>query len=361
MPRALAHAGFDVALLAPEGSLASRSRYVAKIRELGVATTAAQWQHAFAEMVKATSPRIVMPCDDTAFRLLQALASSPPDSMPSTLALQLAALIRESLGDPAYFRTSVSKTMLPSAAEALGVRVPAYRVVTRADEAAAFAALHGYPTVLKREHSSAGDGVEICADPDALTRAIATLQHPVAPIRVAHDRLLIQAYVPGRTKFYPAMAWQGRILTGYAGVKLVGNPEPKGPPTVNRYHRSPDLRNAAERLAAGFAISGFFSPEFIEHERTGVAYLIEINRRLVGGAHRGSAIGVDHCAALHAALNELPFSSRRDLDDGEEHVTVHFPQEWLRDPASTWLTDHPVDVPWDDPELIDAMLALRHE
>jgi hypothetical protein len=38
---------------------------------------------------------------------------------------------------------------------------------------------------------------------------------------------------------------------------------------------------------------------------------------------------------------------------------VHFPQEWLRDPRSHYLRDHPVDVPWDEPELIRAMLARR--
>ncbi len=87
---------------------------------------------------------------------------------------------------------------------------------------------------------------------------------------------------------------------------------------------------------------------------------MEINRRLVGGAHRGSAINVDHCAALHTAMHGLALPTRADLDEGEEHFTVHFPQEWLRDPDSTWLRDYPVDVPWDDPELIAAMLALRH-
>lgn len=361
MPRALANAGFDVALLTPEGSLAATSRYVAKVGLLGLATTAAQWQQAFAAMVKATSPRVVMPCDDRSFRLMQALALSPPPTMSSALALQLGALLRESLGDPAHYRTSVSKTMLPAAAVALDVRVPAYRIVSRVEEAEAFAALHGYPVVLKREQSSAGDGVEICADKKALQGAMSSLLHPAAPARIADGPLLIQAHVKGRTKFYPTMAWRGRILTGYAGEKLVGNPEPKGPPTVNRYHRSPALREATEKLVAGFAISGFLSPEFIEDEATGTAYLIEINRRLVGGAHRGSEIGVDHCAALHAAVNHEPYGARGDLDDAEEHLTVHFPQEWLRDPASAWLTDHPVDVPWDDPELIDAMVALRHE
>ena len=39
---------------------------------------------------------------------------------------------------------------------------------------------------------------------------------------------------------------------------------------------------------------------------------------------------------------------------------VHFPQEWLRDPQSPHLAQHPSDVPWDEPELLEALLKLRH-
>jgi len=38
---------------------------------------------------------------------------------------------------------------------------------------------------------------------------------------------------------------------------------------------------------------------------------------------------------------------------------VSFPQEWLRDPQSRWLRDYPVDVPWDESQLLAAMLARR--
>jgi hypothetical protein len=31
-----------------------------------------------------------------------------------------------------------------------------------------------------------------------------------------------------------------------------------------------------------------------------------------------------------------------------------FPREWLRDPASPWLTEAFHDVPWDDPEVVRA-------
>ena len=37
-----------------------------------------------------------------------------------------------------------------------------------------------------------------------------------------------------------------------------------------------------------------------------------------------------------------------------------FPREWLRDPHSRWLRECASDVPWDEPALIKAMLAMRH-
>jgi hypothetical protein len=97
------------------------------------------------------------------------------------------------------------------------------------------------------------------------------------------------------------------------------------------------------------------------HEHTGEPYLLEINRRITPGTHRGSGIGLDLCAALHAAMRGTASPSRTDLDEGEEAIIAHFPQEWLRDPESPYLRAYPVDVPWDEPELIEAMLALRNE
>ena len=32
-----------------------------------------------------------------------------------------------------------------------------------------------------------------------------------------------------------------------------------------------------------------------------------------------------------------------------------------RTPNSRYLRDYPVDVPWEDPELIEVMVALRHQ
>jgi hypothetical protein len=363
VPRALAKAGFDVALLTPPDSLAERSRYVSRVRHLPENATVPQWIAAFADAVEATAPRLVVPCDDMAFRLLRMLAVSPPSESPAATQLRLGSLIRDSLGDPAWYGPSVDRTLFATAAEALGVRVPPYAVVGAPEDAASFAAEHGYPVTLKRGHGFAGQGVAICADRDELARAFAdfTAANATDLGDSTPDRHLVQVRVPGSTNYYLATAWQGDLLAGWASEKVVANPEPAGPPTVTRHFRSPRMREITAALARGFGISGHFFVEFVVADGTGEPQPLEIRRRTTPGSHRGASRGVDLWAALYARIQGTPFASRTDLDPGEEGLTVHFPEEWLRDPGSRYLRDYPVDVPWDEPELIEAFRALRDE
>ena len=359
MPRTLAHAGFDVALLAPRGSLAEKSRFVGRIGHLVDKATPRDWIYAFAAMVKATAPVLVMPCDDMSFRLLDLLAQSPPDDMTPELQLQVGALIRESLGDPRYYATSIEKTLLPPAARELGIRVPEHAVIADLAAAEAFAATHGYPVVLKRNHSTAGQGVPIVADRESLQRAFGELAK-VGPLdRAGAGTWLIQAHIRGHLCYENVAAWQGRRLAGFAVDRRVAHEDVKSPAAVIRWFHSPELRDISERLVSGFGISGLFATECIIDEKTGQAYLIEINRRLTPGMHVGERIDVDLGAALHAALAGTQSTSRGDPSPEEEGIGVHFPQEWLRDPESAFLREYPVDIPWDDPGLFEAMVALR--
>ena len=356
MPRVLAQAGFEVTLLTPPGSLAEKSAFVAKIAYLPDKATPEAWVHAFAATAKATEARLVVPCDDNAFRLLQLLAKSPPQGLQPALHQELAALITESFGDPTHYDASVDPTSLPAAAAALGVRVPAHALIGDLAGAETFGAAHGYPIVLKSRRSGAVATIRNSGDLAAAFAGLAPT--PAAESAASRDELLVRTHVPGPVRSYQGAAWKGALLAGFAGER-VHDPARGGAQTgVNRYYRSDALRKVAAELARGFGISGLFSIEGIVAE-SGEFHLLEINRRLLGGAHRGSEFGIDQCAALHAALLGLPHSGRVDLDQGEEHVCVSFPQEWLRDPESRWLRDYPVDVPWDEPELFEAMLELQ--
>jgi hypothetical protein len=361
IPRALSLAGFDVALLTPRNSLAEKSGYVGRIAFLEDRSTPMAWMVAFSAMVSAVSPRIVIPCDDMAFRLLGMLATDPPQNLRPDAHLGLAALIRDSLGEPALFDASVNKTRLPAAIEPLGVRMPPWVLAETPAEGRDFAARHGYPIVVKRNYSFAGNGVAICRDQAAVERAFVELRRPdgIAPTTVGP--LLLQAHIDGPTAYYPMATWRGELLAGWCAERLVGNPEPKGPATVVRNFRSDEIRGFATAVARAFAMSGLSSLECTLERDTGKAYLIEINRRVTPGMHCSTTLNVDFCGALRAAMQGEPLPSRRDLDPGEEISLCRFPGEWLRDPQSKWLRNLPVDVPWEEPDLVAALLALRHE
>jgi predicted ATP-grasp superfamily ATP-dependent carboligase len=363
VPERLAKSGFEVSLLTPENSLAEKSRFVGKVGHLPDGATTMEWVHAFAAMVAAVAPRMVIACDDTAQRLLQTLVVSPPPAMRPEMHLQLAQLVRESIGDPAHYRTSTDKTQLAQAAQALGIRVPPFVVAATLEEAESFAADQHFDVVLKRGFGSAGSEVVLVSTREELARAYADLTGRIdLNLEGATSvRILLQARIPGLVRHHTVAAMRGKLLAGVSREKLIANPSPKGPATVTRYFRVPEMRSAAEKLVSAFGMTGLFAFEFIAHEKTGECYLLEINRRVTPGTHAAAQVGVDLCGALYAALHGLPLTMRSDLDPDEEHTLAHFPSEWLRDPNSRYLREYPVDAPWDDPGLFEAMLALRHE
>ncbi len=360
MPRSLTRAGFEVSLLAPRETLAEKSRFVAHTRHLPDNATPRQWVDAFAEVVRDIAPRLVLPCDDMAFRLMQTLALSPPGGMRPELHLQLSTLIGDSLGDTRFYRTSVEKTLLPAAAEALGIRVPPYAIIDTLAAAQSFAAARGYPIVLKRNLSTAGEGVAIVESRDQLAAAFERLARADASalMHAETGTLLIQSLIAGDVHYENTAAWNGSRVAGFA-VHRLECADIKGPAAVVRCYRSDEIRDFSSKLVRGLGMTGLFATEYIVERSGGRAYLLEVNRRMTPGMHVGSRIGVDLCLALHSAMHGAALTTRTDIDRDEEYLNVHFPQEWMRDPSSHYLRDYAVDVPWEEPELFKAMFARR--
>jgi tripartite-type tricarboxylate transporter receptor subunit TctC len=142
--------------------------------------------------------------------------------------------------------------------------------------------------------------------------------------------------------------WQGRRLAGFRRRSAVAHGDVKSPAAVIRWFHSPELRDISERLVERLGLSGLFATECIVDEKTGHAYLIEINRRLTPGMHVGSRIDVDLAAALHAALTAIRSKSRTDPDPGEEGSACIFRRNGCAI-RKALPARYPVDVPWDDP------------
>jgi predicted ATP-grasp superfamily ATP-dependent carboligase len=361
MARTLARANCEVSLLAPASSLAAKSRYIAKRHVLAGNAIPMEWLQSLIAAVDDIAPRLLVPCDEMAIRLLFALVLEPPPDLPSATRLALEALVRTSLGDPAFYQTSIDKILLPPAAEALGIRLPAYALVHGLDEAIDCATALGYPLVLKRRFGFAGEGVAIVADADDLIDQGQALLRP-DQLDLGQRRapqLLVQSFVRGAYHSQAIAAWEGVPLAGFAWERQVATLPCKGQTSVLRFVHSPESETYAETLCKAFGISGFFNVQFVLDE-DGRAYLLEINRRVVTHMHMGERVGADLGVAMARKLRGLPADPRAKSSDEFNSSVAIFPREWLRDPRSSWLRQCPADLPWDEPALLRAMLAMRH-
>jgi hypothetical protein len=363
-PRMLARAGFDVAVLTPPGSLCERSSYASRIAHVSPRATPMAWITALARLIDACDPRLLVPGDELALRLLFRLALDPPPALPEAQRARVAALVVESLGDPVHYEASVDKTLLPAAAAALGVRMPPGSIVVGSVTAAVVAARAiGGRIVLKRRMGFGGGGLVFAESPDEVkVAAERLLRQPEAIDLGEYDRsqIVVQGYVAGRHDSQAMVALAGRPLAAFAWERFVATRPAPGQTSVARFVDSPETLDFTARLARGFGITGFFNVQFIVDARTGEACVLEINRRIVTHTHLGERVGCDLGAALFAALEGRvvppPVPQTGDVD-----CVAVFPREWLRDPASPHLDRCPADLPWDEPGLLRAMAAMWRE
>jgi glutathione synthase/RimK-type ligase-like ATP-grasp enzyme len=291
----------------------------------------------------------------------------------------VAELIVRSMGAPAR-DGSGSKQRVNEIAAALGIRVPRQAVVDTPGGACAFSRTVGYPIMLKKENTFGGMGVTRCGD-DRETliawyrlRAQARWQRGVArfgggpaqaiaPLRRwLMDRpaapLIAQQFIPGRLGFRSFVADRGRVLAGITAIAEEHNPAPFGASSVVRFIDHPEVERATAALARALDLSGFGGVDFLFEAGTEQPYLLELNARVTPIAHLGKRLGVDLCAALHAATAGQPATAPTAP---RETVVALFPSELERDPNSRWLTTAHHDVPWDERALLEAWEAQLAE
>jgi glutathione synthase/RimK-type ligase-like ATP-grasp enzyme len=363
-PRMLARAGFDVALLTPPGSLAEQSDYVARIAHVSPKASPMAWIASLVQAIDDCRPRLIVPGDEMALRLLFRLVLEPPPALPAARRGELAALIVRSLGDPAHYAASIDKTLLPRTAAALGVRMPPGAVVDSVDAAVEVARALGGPRIVQKRRMGFGGGGVAIADTlgDVAAAAQRLLQRPeeVDLGEYARAQVLVQAYIDGPHHSQAVVALEGRVLAGFAWERYVATQPRQGQTSVLRFVESPETAVFAARIARGLGRTGFYNVQFLLDAKTGAAHLLEINRRIVTHTHLGERVGCDLGAALFAALDGRTAAPPVPRVEPDQCLAV-FPREWLRDPESPYLARYPADVPWDEPRLFAAMTALWRE
>ncbi|MGB7603123.1 MAG: ATP-grasp domain-containing protein [Candidatus Sulfotelmatobacter sp.] len=368
---ALANYGCAVEMLCPSGHPITKTAAASKIHRYQGLTPL----RSFAAAIALADPDLIIPGDDLATRHLHRLYDLKQRSGKS--GSLICAVIERSLGPAESFPVAYTRSAFMELAQQEGIRVPATKAITNLDELKDWIIRNGFPVVLKANGTSGGDGVRIVRTLDEAERAFCSLQAPPRWLRAAkravvdHDVTLLgpallrrhfemnaQTFVDGREATSAVACWQGKVLAALH-FEVINKRSAAGPATVVRGIKNTEIATAAEKMVRRLNLSGVHGFDFMLEEQTGKAYLIEMNPRATQVGHLALGPGRDIPAALYAALSgNVPQSAPAIT---ENDTIALFPQEWIRDPESSFLRSAYHDIPWNEPEFIRDCVSNRQK
>ena len=184
---------------------------------------------------------------------------------------------------------------------------------------------------------------------DLLAASLGPLEHVVAKLDTVG--------AAGATTFtHHVAAHEGRVLASATAEHVVVDASPRRRPTVLRFCAHEGVASIAESTVRDLRASGCLSLD-VAVDASEAPRIVGVDRHVVASMHVSQWLGVDLAAAWIAALEGRQHAGATSLPASTSRHSVAFPQEWDRDRASPWLREQRVDVPWDDPELLDAILA----
>ena len=367
---ALAEVGFKVAALTPAGNPARRTRAVERHYAHRRWPALVSTLHA----IEDWSPDFLVCCDDLSVDELQRLylnirAANNEAHRP------VADLIEAALGAPAMFQTAREKSRLIPFAKSANLRCPQTTVLPGNKSAEPVLGTAIYPFLVKGDKSRAGRCVRVVRNQSEAATALWELQTPATwrrSVRKAFGRLVgrngnrqivptprhfrsLQEYVAGSAANRAVVCWEGEVLCGFS-TEVIEMQYEFGPSTVAKFVENAEMTVATEVLVRRIKLSGFAGFDFIL-DGNGQAWLIELNPRATPSCHLCLANGTDLAGALFARVTGTPARKRTPIPTLNDTIAF-FPQELQRASNSEYLASCFHDVPWNEPDFVQACLAV---
>jgi hypothetical protein len=362
---ALANAGFLVAAISPSRSFIGRTRAVHRRYAYRV------WARlsSIADAIHDWSPNFLVCADDHSVSELHRLHFLTANGPKSERSASLVDLIERSLGARDGFEFTTRKSKLLSLAESLGVRCPSTAFISGQHiehqlEAAT------YPILVKADGSWGGKFVRIVENanqararisefqlpsnwPTAVRELLARFVPPSMAKWISRDlpAICLQNFVQGSPANRAVVCWEGRVLAGVS-VRVHKTVYTFGPASVVEIIDSPEMSDAAEKLVNHLKLSGLVGFDFVVDSEN-QAWFIEMNPRVTPVSYLGRS-GTDLSAALFFELTGINPCSQLAAEKGK--LIALFPQELQRSSHSEFVSTGYDDVPWEDPELVLAVL-----
>jgi glutathione synthase/RimK-type ligase-like ATP-grasp enzyme len=321
--------------------------------------------------IETAGPDLIVPCDDGAVALMHYIYSR--QTGPGEPARRLRAVIERSLGRPDSHRLLAMRSELGSIAAVAGTQVSRTDRIGTLGELRQWLGREGLPAVLKADRTSGGRGVFVVGTlreaelafrkmtgARYLARTVKRLiwdQDAQVYRRISHGikpGLSMQAFVHGKLANCAVACWEGEVIAAI-GVEVLATTNPTGNATVVRVVDNPEMNEVARGVVRRLGMSGFCGFDFVIEETSGRALLIEINPRATQINHLALGAGRNLAAALRARVADEPVRETPAVTDRD--TIALFPQEWQRDPESSFLQTAYHDIPRDEPALVQAYVS----
>lgn len=325
------------------------------------------------DAIFAVRPDLIVAGDDLAAQYLHDLYLR--ERREGKAGMPICALIERSLGTVTNLPLIYSRRAFLEFAHQEGIRVPQVESIRDTTDLRKCIARIGFPLVLKADGTSSGEGVRIARTLEEAERSYRKLHSPPSLV-LALGRVVVnqdlrsispsihrqkhtisaQTFVSGRDATSTIACWKGTVLAGLH-FEVLHKRDPMGSSTVLRLIENDEMTSAIARLVRRLNLSGIHGFDFVLENGTGDAYLIEMNPRATQTGHLTLGPGRDIPAALYAAISETNVQEAPKLTEND--TIALFPQEWIRNPESTYLRTSYHDIPWDEPDLVRACLQKR--
>jgi hypothetical protein len=367
LPKPLHEAGFRVSALCPPDNALAQTRFLDSRFPLHDVKSLRHFQRRLGEVLSACEPELIIPADERVVACLHALVRRSRRRRLARLAPAWIDVVVKSLGSPAHFDEMLLKSETMKLAGSVGVLAPEGRTV-RSDKSVVDAVREiGLPLYVKTSFSWAGQGVQYCQTEADASEAVRRAVHysPFDRVRRVVKYWLSRDWYPvnspidaqraivGVPAMFSAVAMNGRLLAGFAGLKQQTSYS-GGPSSIVWLGANRAIEAASTKMISALGASGFISFDFMIESGTERVFLIECNPRPGQVSHLGSRIGVNLCKALaHELRGERP---SRPIPAAAGATVPLFPQEWLRDPSNASRRAGELDAPTDDPVLLKFMI-----